>query len=186
VLMLAVGLAGLWWTRHPLATFRSRRYVFEIAAVAAFMLWFSERTWVHHYISFILTLMAAGMVLSGLATVGPHKVPGPLVPGLLRRHDRLGIRRRQDFRARWCGLGQGGRRVSLAIDDRDGGSSAGGGGAARSRRTWRSRHVGATSSSGSSARSRPRCCSRRRGRAPIVGGIDLTTYLAAAAAVRAR
>ena len=32
--------------------------------VAAFMLWFSERTWVHHYVSFILTLTAAGMVLS--------------------------------------------------------------------------------------------------------------------------
>ena len=63
-LMLATGLAGLWWTRRPLETLRSRRYVLEIAAVAAFMLWFSERTWVHHYVSFILTLAAAGMVLS--------------------------------------------------------------------------------------------------------------------------
>jgi hypothetical protein len=63
-LTIATGLAGLWWTRRPLATLRSQRYVFEIAAVAAFMLWFSERTWVHHYVSFILTLAAAGMVLS--------------------------------------------------------------------------------------------------------------------------
>lgn len=64
LLMLATGLAGLWWTRRPLDTLRSKRYVFEIAAVAAFMLWFSERSWVHHYVSFILTLAAAGMVLS--------------------------------------------------------------------------------------------------------------------------
>jgi hypothetical protein len=63
-LMVATGVAGLWWTRHPLATLRARRYVYEIAAVAAFMLWFSERTWVHHYVSFIITLAAAGMVLS--------------------------------------------------------------------------------------------------------------------------
>jgi hypothetical protein len=28
------------------------------------MLWFSERTWVHHYVSFIFTLCAAGAVLS--------------------------------------------------------------------------------------------------------------------------
>jgi hypothetical protein len=63
-LMAAVGLAGLWWTRRPLATFRSQQYVFEIAGVAAFMLWFSERTWVHHYVSFVLTLAAAAMILS--------------------------------------------------------------------------------------------------------------------------
>jgi hypothetical protein len=59
-----VGVAGLWWTRRPLRTLSSRRYVFEIAAVSAFMLWFSERTWIHHYVSFILMLAAAGMVLS--------------------------------------------------------------------------------------------------------------------------
>ncbi|MCC7415709.1 MAG: DUF2029 domain-containing protein [Acidobacteria bacterium] len=61
---VAAGAAGLWWTRRPLAALRSPRYVVEIGAVAAFMLWFSERTWVHHYISFLPTLMAAGMVLS--------------------------------------------------------------------------------------------------------------------------
>jgi hypothetical protein len=64
VVMAAAGVAGLWWTRRPLRTLSSRRYVFEIAAVAAFMLWFSERTWIHHYVSFILMLAAAGMVLS--------------------------------------------------------------------------------------------------------------------------
>ncbi len=67
VVMAAAGVAGLLWTRRPLGTLRSRRYVFEIAAVAAFMLWFSERTWIHHYVSFILMLAAAGMILSDRA-----------------------------------------------------------------------------------------------------------------------
>jgi hypothetical protein len=43
---------------------RAPRYLLEIGAVAAFMLWFSERTWVHHYVSFLLTLCAAGAMLS--------------------------------------------------------------------------------------------------------------------------
>lgn len=64
VLMIAVGAAGLWWMRAPLRTFGSPRYICEIGAVAAFMLWFSERTWVPHYVSFVLMLSAAGMVLS--------------------------------------------------------------------------------------------------------------------------
>ncbi len=62
--MIGVAAVGLFWTRHPLPTLRSQRYLFELAAVAAFMLWFSERTWVHHYVSFVLTLAAAGAVLS--------------------------------------------------------------------------------------------------------------------------
>ena len=65
--MVAVALAGLWWMRHPLPNLRSHRYVIEIAVVAAFMLWFSERTWVHHYISFVLVLCAAGMIVSDSA-----------------------------------------------------------------------------------------------------------------------
>jgi hypothetical protein len=63
-IMLAVGAAGLFWTRRRLVTLRCQRYLLEIGAVAAFMLWFSERTWVHHYVSFILTLCAAGAVMS--------------------------------------------------------------------------------------------------------------------------
>ncbi len=63
-LMVVVALAGLWWMRKPLATLRSRRYVLEVAAVSAFMLWFSERTWVHHYVSFVLMLAAAAMIVS--------------------------------------------------------------------------------------------------------------------------
>ena len=66
--IVAVALAGVWWMRRPLSSLRSRRYVIEIAAVAAFMLWFSERTWVHHYISFVLMLAAAAMVVSDPAT----------------------------------------------------------------------------------------------------------------------
>ena len=62
--MVGVGVAGLWWTRRRLETLRCRSYLLEIGAVAAFMLWFSERTWVHHYVSFVLTLAAAGAVLS--------------------------------------------------------------------------------------------------------------------------
>ena len=62
--MIAAAAAGVWWLRCPLATLKSPRYVIEVGCVAAFMLWFSERTWIHHYISFLLTLAAAGMVLS--------------------------------------------------------------------------------------------------------------------------
>jgi hypothetical protein len=63
-LMVAVGAAGLWWARRPLLTLRSPRYIVEIGAVAAFMLWFSERTWIPHYVSFVLTLASAGMIVS--------------------------------------------------------------------------------------------------------------------------
>ena len=62
--MTAVAVVGLVWMRHRLETLRSARYLIEIGAVAAFMLWFSERTWVHHYVSFLLTLCAAGAILS--------------------------------------------------------------------------------------------------------------------------
>jgi hypothetical protein len=62
--MACVAIAGLVWTRHRLATLRCPRYLLEIGGVAAFMLWFSERTWVHHYVSFLLTLCAAGAILS--------------------------------------------------------------------------------------------------------------------------
>jgi hypothetical protein len=64
VLMIGAGMIGLWWTRRSLSTLKSPRYVLEIGAVAAFMLWFSERTWIPHYVSFIVTLAAAGMVVS--------------------------------------------------------------------------------------------------------------------------
>jgi hypothetical protein len=64
VVMVVAGVIGLVWARRPLASLSSPRYAIEIGAVAAFMLWFSERTWSHHYISFLLTLAAAGMVVS--------------------------------------------------------------------------------------------------------------------------
>ncbi len=62
--MVGVGIAGLIWMRRPLPTLQCRRYLVEVGAAAAFMLWFSERTWVHHYVSFILTLAAAGATMS--------------------------------------------------------------------------------------------------------------------------
>jgi alpha-1,2-mannosyltransferase len=80
VLMLAVVAAGLVWMRRPLSTLRSPRYVLEIGVVAAFMLWFSERTWVHHYVSFVLTLSAAGMLLSDPSVPAPRRA---LVKGIL-------------------------------------------------------------------------------------------------------
>jgi hypothetical protein len=63
-LTLAAGIAGLWWTRRALPSLATRRYLVEIGAVAAFMVWFSERTWVHHYVSFVLLLGAAAAVVS--------------------------------------------------------------------------------------------------------------------------
>ena len=63
-MMAGAAIAGLVWTRRPLPTLRCPRYLIEIGGVAAFMLWFSERTWVHHYVSFVLTLCAAGAILS--------------------------------------------------------------------------------------------------------------------------
>jgi hypothetical protein len=62
--MIAIGAAGLVLTWPRLRSLASQRYIVEVGAVAAFMLWFSERSWVHHYVSFILTLAAAGMILS--------------------------------------------------------------------------------------------------------------------------
>jgi hypothetical protein len=62
--VIAAGIGGLIWARRPLPSLASPRYVIEIGAVAAFMLWFSERTWTHHYISFLLTLAAGAMIVS--------------------------------------------------------------------------------------------------------------------------
>ena len=62
--MVAAALTGLVWTRHRLATLRCPRYLLEIGSVSAFTLWFSERTWVHHYVSFVLMVCAAGAILS--------------------------------------------------------------------------------------------------------------------------
>ena len=76
--MVGVALAGLWWTRQRLATLKCRRYLVEVGGVTAFMLWFSERTWVHHYVSFLLTLCAAGVVLSDAA-------PGDRIDRLVQR-----------------------------------------------------------------------------------------------------
>jgi alpha-1,2-mannosyltransferase len=72
-LMIATAAAGVWWMRRTLPTLRSRRYVFELGAVAAFMLWFSERTWIHHYVTFVLLLGAAAMIVSDTARPSAHR-----------------------------------------------------------------------------------------------------------------
>ncbi len=64
MVLIVIGLIGLWWSRKVLPTLRDRRYVMEIGAVAAFMLWASPRTWVPHFVTLILTLLAVGMILS--------------------------------------------------------------------------------------------------------------------------
>ncbi len=63
VVLLAIAIAGMVWARLSLATFRTRRYVMEIACIGVFMLWASERTWVPHYVTLIFALMAAAMIL---------------------------------------------------------------------------------------------------------------------------
>ncbi len=64
IVLLGIGVVGLWWSRRRLPTLRHRRYVMEIGGVAAFMLWASPRTWVPHFVTLILTLVAVGMILS--------------------------------------------------------------------------------------------------------------------------
>ncbi len=65
--LVVIGITGALWARPPLPTLRSRRYVIEIGAVAAFMLWASQRTWVPHYVTLVLTLFAVAMVASDSA-----------------------------------------------------------------------------------------------------------------------
>jgi len=62
----AIGVAGLIFLRPftRLATFRSSRYLVEIGLIASFMLWASERTWIPHYVSVIIPLLAAAALVS--------------------------------------------------------------------------------------------------------------------------
>lgn len=59
-----VALSGVWWMRKPLPTLNSPRYVVEIGCVAVFMVWASQQSWVPHYVSMVLALAGAAMVLS--------------------------------------------------------------------------------------------------------------------------
>jgi hypothetical protein len=67
-ILIVVALLGLSWMRQGDGTLRSRRYVMEIGAVASFMLWASERTWVAHYVSLVLPLVAVAMVFDDART----------------------------------------------------------------------------------------------------------------------
>jgi alpha-1,2-mannosyltransferase len=63
-LLVVLGLSGLFWMRRTLANFKTPHWILEIGAVCVFMLWASERTWEHHYVTEILALLATAMVCS--------------------------------------------------------------------------------------------------------------------------
>ena len=64
IVLTTLGIIGLFWMRKKLPSLRSRRYLMEIGAVAVFMLWAEEWSWVPHYVLFIFPLMAIGMLAS--------------------------------------------------------------------------------------------------------------------------
>ena len=64
VVLVGIGIGGLVWMRRTLPTLKCRRYLFEIGAVAAFLLWAEAWAWVPHYVTLIFTLMAVGMIAS--------------------------------------------------------------------------------------------------------------------------
>ena len=64
IVLVGIGVGGLVWMRRTLPTLQCRRYIFEIGAVAAFLLWAEAWGWVPHYVTLIFTLMAAGLIAS--------------------------------------------------------------------------------------------------------------------------
>jgi hypothetical protein len=64
IVLVAIGIGGLVWMRRELPTLKCRRYIFEIGAVGAFLLWAEAWGWVPHYVTLIFTLMAAGLIAS--------------------------------------------------------------------------------------------------------------------------
>ncbi len=71
LLLVAMGLTGLWWMRRPLKSLQSRRYLLDIGAIAAFMVLASPRTWVPHYVTLIFTLAAVSVIAFNPATAMP-------------------------------------------------------------------------------------------------------------------
>lgn len=64
IVLVGIGVGGLVWMRRTLPTLKCRRYIFEIGAVAAFLLWAEAWGWVPHYVTLIFTLLAAGLIAS--------------------------------------------------------------------------------------------------------------------------
>ncbi len=62
--LVVIGGLGLFWMRRRLPSLRCPRYVLEIGAVAAFMLWAEEWAWVPDYVTLILTLLATAMIVA--------------------------------------------------------------------------------------------------------------------------
>lgn len=73
VLLVALGLIGLWWMRRPLNNLQSRRYLLDVGAIAAFMVLASPRTWVPHYVTLIFTLTAVSAIAFNVATAMPRR-----------------------------------------------------------------------------------------------------------------
>ncbi len=71
-LLAVIAVAGMIWARQPLKTLQCRRYLMEIGCIGMFMLWASERTWVPHYVTLILALMATAMIASD--AIAPEKM----------------------------------------------------------------------------------------------------------------
>ena len=65
--LAGIAAAGMIWARRPLQSLQCRRYLMEIGCIGMFMLWASERTWVPHYVTLILALMATAMIASDTA-----------------------------------------------------------------------------------------------------------------------
>lgn len=65
--LAGLAVAGMIWARRPLKNLQCRRYLLEIGCIGMFMLWASERTWVPHYVTLILALMATAMIASDAA-----------------------------------------------------------------------------------------------------------------------
>lgn len=66
--LLSIIAAGLWWMRRPLVSLRSRRFLYESAALACFMLWASSWTLVAHYVTLLLPLAAVAVIQSDPAS----------------------------------------------------------------------------------------------------------------------
>ena len=66
--LLSIVAAGLWWMRRPLGSLRTRRFLFESAALACFMLWASSWTLVAHYVTLLIPLAAVAMIQSDPAS----------------------------------------------------------------------------------------------------------------------
>ncbi|HUO09492.1 MAG TPA: glycosyltransferase family 87 protein [Phycisphaerae bacterium] len=67
-MLATIGIIGLIWLHRPLRTFRTPFFLRSIGAIAVFMLLASERSWIHHFVTIILPLVAVGMFVGNPAS----------------------------------------------------------------------------------------------------------------------